>query len=145
MNFTSMQANPDVCIWSAGTHYDVVLVYVDDILVFAKEPRITLDELGKLYELKPESVHKPDIYLGAKTEKVQFPNGKVEWAMGSKTYVKNAIKVVEALIAEDDPESKLNLIARNPFPSGYKPEMDVTPELNDKMGSRFLQLIGVLR
>ena len=145
LNFTSTQANPGVWIRSAGAHYDMVLVYVDDILVFAKEPKMTMDELGKLYELKPESVHKPDIYLGAKTEKVQFPNGKVEWAMGSKTYVKNAIKVVEALIAEDDPESKLNLIARNPFPSGYKPEMDVTPELNDKMGSRFLQLIGVLR
>ncbi|KAI2489309.1 Reverse transcriptase (RNA-dependent DNA polymerase) [Fragilaria crotonensis] len=104
-----------------------------------------MDELGKLYELKPESVHEPDIYLGANMEKVQLPNGKVEWAMGSKTYVKNAIKVVEALIAEDDPEAKLKSTARNPFPSGYKPELDVTPELSDEMGSRFLQLIGILR
>jgi hypothetical protein len=29
----------------------------------------------------------------------------VEWYMGSKTYVKNAIRVVEALIMEDDPEA----------------------------------------
>jgi len=64
-----------------------------------------LDELGKLYELKPESVQKPDIYLGANMEKVQLPDGKVEWAMGSKIYIKNAIKVVEALIAEDDPKA----------------------------------------
>ena len=34
---------------------------------------------------------------------------------------------------------------RNPFPSGHKPELDVTPELNDDLGSRFLQLIGILR
>jgi hypothetical protein len=54
-----------------------------------------MNELGKLYELKPESVHEPDIYLGANMEKVQLPNGKVEWSMGSKTYVKNAIRVVE--------------------------------------------------
>ena len=53
--------------------------------------------------------------------------------------------MVEALIAEDDPEAKLKSTARNPFPSGYKPELDVTPELNDELGSRFLQLIGVLR
>jgi hypothetical protein len=53
--------------------------------------------------------------------------------------------VVEALIAEDDPEAKLKTTARNPFPSGYKPELDVTPELNDEMGSQFLQLIGILR
>jgi hypothetical protein len=64
MNFTSSQADPDVWIWSAATHYDMVLVYVDDILVFAKDPKATVNELGKLYEHKPESVHEPDIYLG---------------------------------------------------------------------------------
>ena len=37
-------------------------------------------------------------------EKVKLPNGKVECAMGSHSYVKNAVKVVESLIAEDDPE-----------------------------------------
>jgi hypothetical protein len=31
MQFTSLQANPDVWIRSAATHYDMVLVYVDDI------------------------------------------------------------------------------------------------------------------
>jgi hypothetical protein len=145
MKFISSQADPDVWIRSAGTHYDMVLVYVDDILVFAKDPQTTMNELGKLYELKPESVHEPDIYLGANMEKVQLPSGKVEWSMGSKTYVKNAIRVVEALIMEDDPEAKLKSTTRNPFPSGYKPELDVTPELNDELGSRFLQLIGILR
>ena len=58
--------------------------------------------------------------------------------MGSKTYVKSAIRVVEALIMEDNPEAKLKLTARDPFPSGYKPELDVTPELNDELGLRFL-------
>jgi hypothetical protein len=44
-----------------------------------------MNELSKLYVLKPESVYEPDIYLRANMEKVQLPNGKVEWAMGSKT------------------------------------------------------------
>jgi hypothetical protein len=78
MNFTLLQANPDVRIRIAATHYDMVLVYVDDILVFAKEPKVTMDELGNLYELKAESVHEPDIYLGAKMKKVQLLNDKVE-------------------------------------------------------------------
>jgi hypothetical protein len=118
MNFTSSRADPDVWIRSAATHYGMVLVYMDDILVFAKETKVTTDELGKLYELKPESVHEHDIYLGANMEKVQLPNGTVEWSMGSKTYLKNAIRVIEALIAEDDPEAKLKSTARNPFPNG---------------------------
>ena len=35
--------------------------------------------------------------------------------------------------------------AKNPFPTGYKPELDVTDELGNKLASRFLQLIGILR
>jgi hypothetical protein len=116
----------------------MVLVYVDDILVLAKEPMATMNELGKLYELKPESVHKPDIYLRANMEKVQLPDGKVEWSMGSKMYFMNAIRVVIAVITEDDSEAKLKSTARNPLPRVYKPELDVTPELNDELQLRFL-------
>ena len=124
----------------------MVLVYVDDILFFAKDPKMTVAELGKLYELKPESVKEPDIDLGANMEKVQLPNGKVEWAMGSRRYVKNAVRVDESLMAEDDLEAKLKSTARNPFvPTGYKPELDVTPKLNEQLGSRFLQMVGMLR
>jgi hypothetical protein len=50
----------------------MVLVYVDDIRSFAKDPKMTMDELGKLYELKPERVKEPNIFLGANMEKVQF-------------------------------------------------------------------------
>ena len=55
------------------------------------------------------------------------------------------MKIVEALIAEDDPDAKLKSTARNPFATGYKLELDFTPELNDELGSRYLQLIGILR
>jgi hypothetical protein len=79
-------------------------------------------------------------------EKVQLPSGKLKWAtMGGRSYVKNAVKLGEALIAEDDPEEKVKPTARHPFPSGYKPELDVTPELHDGLCLRFLQLIGNLR
>ena len=145
LQFTPTQANPYVWIRSSGTHYDLVLVYVDDILILVKNPKLTMDDLGKQYELKPESVKEPDIYFGADMEKVQLPNGRVELAMSSRTYVKNSVKVVESLIAEDDPEAKLNTTARNPCPTGYKPKLNVTPELNDELGLQFLQLIGILR
>ena len=50
------EADPDIWIRNSGTHYEMVLVYVvDGILVFAQDPKVTMDELGKLYELKPES------------------------------------------------------------------------------------------
>jgi hypothetical protein len=58
MKFTSSQTDPDVWIRSARTHYDMVLV-------FAKEPKVIMNELCKLYELKPESVHELIFSLGS--------------------------------------------------------------------------------
>ena len=145
IGFTSTQTDPDVWIRSANTHNEMILVYVNDILVFAREPKVIMNALGQLYELKPESVKEPDLHLGANMEKVQLPSGKTEWAMTSRTHVKNAVKVVESLIIEDDTEAKLKSTAKTPFPGGYKPKLDVTTELNDALASRFLQLMGILR
>jgi hypothetical protein len=123
----------------------MIVVYVDNILVFSKDLRTIMNQLGELYELKPESVKEPDVYLGANIEKFQLRDGCTVWGMLSKTYVKNSVKVVEALLREDDPDAKLKSTAKNPFPSGYKPELDVTAELNDHRTSRYVQLMGILR
>ena len=39
LKLISTLADPDVWIQSSGMHYDMELVYVDDILVFAKDPK----------------------------------------------------------------------------------------------------------
>ena len=146
LHFSSTQADPDVWIRSpAGTHYDMILVYVDNVLMFSKDLRTIMNQLGELYELTPESVKEPDVYLGANIERVQLRDGRTVWWMSSKTYVKNSVKVVEALLREDDRDAKLKSTANIPFPSGYKPELDVTSELNDHLTSRYLQLMGILR
>ena len=145
LHFSSTQADPDVWIRSAESHYEMILVYVDDILIFSKDPRTLMNQLSEFYELKPESVKEPDLYLGANIEKIQVKDGRTVYGMSSRTYVKNSVKVVEALLREDDPDAKLKSTAKNPFPSGYKPELDVTLELNDQMTSRYLQLMGILR
>jgi hypothetical protein len=78
---------------------------MDNILIFRQAPKQVTDNLGKLYKLKPESVREPDIYLGANIEKVQLPDGQSEWAMTSRTYVKNAVKIIENLLLEDIEET----------------------------------------
>lgn len=65
--------------------------------------------------------------------------------MTSRMYVKNTVNIVKNLLAEDGEETRMKLAAKNPFPSGYLAELDVTAELHDEMISRFLQLIGILR
>lgn len=61
-------------------------------------------------------------------------------------YVENAVKIVDNLLLEDGKETRLRTAMKNPFPSGYWPELDILPEvLHDKMISRFQQLIGIQR
>jgi len=150
MNFDSTLADPDVWIRKArrengDDYYEMVLVYVDDLLCVSEHPDNVMKALGEFYELKDGSVKEPDIYLGADIEMVQLPDGRSQWAMSSKTYVKNSVKVVENLLVEDGTGLHLKTTARSPFPSGYRPELDVTKELDETMASRFMQLIGILR
>jgi hypothetical protein len=84
MNFVSSQADPDVWIRAANAHYELLLVYVDDILIFAKNPKSIMDALGQLYELKPDSEKETDLYLGVNVEKFRVPNGRTEWCMSSR-------------------------------------------------------------
>jgi hypothetical protein len=61
-----------------------------------------MDALGEQYESKPKSVKEPDIYIGANIERTQLLNGQSEWSMSTCTYVKSAIKVLEALLIDDE-------------------------------------------
>ena len=76
--------------------------------------------------------------------------GKVGRRLGSMGYLaKNIcqefILVVEHLLEEDgEGYCILKSNVCNPFPTGYKLEIDVTEELNQKLASRYMQLIGIL-
>ena len=68
MNFDSTLADPDVWIWKARREngddcYEIVLVYVNDLLCVSEHPDNVMNALGEFYELKDRSVKEPDIYL----------------------------------------------------------------------------------
>jgi hypothetical protein len=124
-------------------YYEWLLVYVDDILCISHDPKATMDAISKVYELGT-SVKEPDRYLGANVLRWQCPDGRWVWAMDAKDYVKNAVNIVKELLAQDALVLKKKGSDR-PFPKEYRPEVDVSPELNPAMGNRFQQLIGILR
>lgn len=69
MGFTNSRADADV--WrrpktrpNGAPYYELLLVYVDDILAIGVEPNRTLEEIGKEYELKAGSLSPPSTYLG---------------------------------------------------------------------------------
>jgi hypothetical protein len=146
LGFISTYADPDVWIRSAvdqrSLYYEMVLVYVDDILCISKDTKSIMDQIAQTYRLKEGSVQLPERYLGANIEKWTFQDGRHLWSMSAKSYIKSAIENIES---KDEFNHKLRTGAHRPMKADYCPEIDVTPILPTTLASYFQGLIGVLR
>eukprot|EP00970_Alexandrium_tamarense_P013767 scaffold3678_cov106-Alexandrium_tamarense.AAC.1 len=100
-------------------------------------------EIGKYSELKEESIGPPDIYLGGKMRRVVLDHGSKAWAFGSSQYVQHAVKNVEEYLKGRG--ESLPARASSPISNNYRPEVDVTEELEGETASYYHSLIGVLR
>jgi hypothetical protein len=150
MGFVGTRADPDayrrLSRKADGTeYYELLLVYVDDILAVSHEPKAIIDRIGDTYEIKEGSAGPPTAYLGAQIYQHSLPDGRSAWAMSCEKYVRNAVRTVEELLREDDEGFHLKSTASVPFPTSYKPELDVSKELDANLMSRYKQLIGILR
>ena len=97
------------------------------------------------FEIKGGKYEEPTSFLGAGIKKFNV-DGNEYWSMDSAHYVKNAVQVVEDLLAEDGRRLKgKNRPHASPLNVDYKPELDATPECNEEHSSRFRQIIGILR
>ena len=149
LGFTSCLADPEVWmrkkVKSDGTPYwEYVLLYCDDALVISDDGEDVLrGEIGKYFELKEESIGPPSIYLGGKVKKVTLENGASAWSFSSSQYVQAAVKNVEEYLAKSG--KKLPARSKTPFSSNYRPEVDITKELDGVSASYYMSLIGVLR
>lgn len=151
MDFQPTRADPDVYRRLAqkpdGTeYYELLLVYVDDIMVVSHDPDSTIKRIGKIYEIKEGSAGPPDQYLGAQIYEHPLTDGQTAWAMTSSKYVENAINTVTQLLRKDEDNTQLKKTAHVTFSTSYKPELDMSPVItNADMLSRYRQIIGILR
>ena len=126
-------------------YYELILVYVDDLLLVSDDPEPVLNEIDKKYKIKAGSLGEPDIYLGAQIYRHNLPDGSWAWGMNSEKYVGNAIKIVEGMLKDDASGKHLKTTAKVPVPTTYKPELHVSQELDKELTARYQQLIGILR
>ena len=133
-----------VCL-DGGKYYEMLFLNVDGILALSQKATEVITEITSFYKAKEGSIKQPDIYLGANIDKIQIPDGCEVWGLSSRDYVKNAINTVERLFEEDGEGFTFRNSVKNPSPTGYKLELDVTEELGPEMISRYLQLIGICR
>jgi hypothetical protein len=128
-----------------GTPYwEYILLYCDDALVVSMNgEKLLREEIGKYFVLKEKSIGPPTIYLGNKVSKVTLENGVDAWAFSSSQYVQSAVKNVEDYLQRDG--KSLPKRANAPFTSNYRPEVDITAELDPLQSAYYQSLIGILR
>lgn len=146
--FQSSKADPDFWMRPAqktdgSKFYEYVLCYVDDIVYQGLEADKFMDYLNTVYTLKPGSVKVPETYLGADIRTNELSNGDKAWAISSDTYVKRAVEEVERELSRVGKTLKKKVVS--PMASNYRPELDSSPELDERRASYYASLMGVLR
>ena len=150
LGFVPCKADPDVWMRPASKtfnnteHWEFILPYVDDALCISMRPEEILNnEIGKYWIMKKDSVGLPNIYLGNKVSKVTLENGVDAWAFSSSQYVQAAVTNVKKYLESQGLKLPNKAIA--PFTTNYRPEIDISPELNSTNAAYFQSLIGILR
>ena len=69
-SYMPTKADPDVWIRSATKpngfeYYEMMLIYVDDILCISHDPHATMKGIQATFKLKDDKIEKPENYLGA--------------------------------------------------------------------------------
>ena len=93
--FIPSKADPDLWMCPAGSCYEYVCVYVDDLLVVMKEPSTFFQNLSKKHGYKLKGVGDPEYHLGG-----NFgcdSDGTLFW--GAKTYIAQSLKAYECILA----------------------------------------------
>ena len=148
MKYQPCHADPD--LWmrqgirdNGEEYWEYMLLYVDDALAIQEHAKRAIDELGKYFQIKEGSVGPPKLYLGGKISMVQLPNGVEAYAISTSRYVQEAVKNVENYVRQTNIEMPKR--ASTPMKNGYKPELDITPELSPTQAAYYQSLIGILR
>ncbi len=136
---------PEVNPANNQKYYSYILLYVDDVMCIHHDGVSTIKIIDKYFQMKEGSIGDPDLYLGAKLRKTRLPNGVEAWATSPAKYVYEAVKNVEAYLLKEYDGRSLKKRASAPFIPGYKPELDLSPELDSTQAQYYQSLMGVLQ
>jgi hypothetical protein len=117
LGFKKTKHDPDLWMVDKSSHYDYLATYVDDILIWSKDPIAVIKSLEKTYMLK--SVGIPEYYLGGNVEFLgeAWKNQGLGLALSAKTYIQNVISKFEGFWAK-------SLSPSRHMSEGYHPEVD---------------------
>src|SRR5688500_7223411 len=137
LGFRPSKADPDLWIKQVDDHYEYIARYVDDVIVFSKEPMAIMEELKKTYIMK--GVGKPQYYLGGDMVELgpEWEKEGISSAFSAETYIRNSLPKLAKLCG-------LEYFKKwsTPFAVEYHAEMDETPLLPPEQISLYQSLLG---
>jgi hypothetical protein len=100
LGFKKTKHEADLWMVDESSHYEYLATYVDDILIWSKDPMAVVKSLKMTYMLK--SVGIPEYYLGGNMEFLgqAWKNQGLGLALSAKTYIQNVIPKFEGLLAK---------------------------------------------
>ena len=118
--------------------YEYILLYIYDALVGGENAETTLmNDFGRYFELKDESIGPQSIYLGGNVFTVKLTSGEQCWAFSSSQHVNSAVNDVEEYLSTQD-KWKMHAKAKTHLPTPYQPELDVTFVLKAEQASYYM-------
>ena len=135
MGFTPSLADPDVWMRDAGTHWEYLAVYVDDLLAIMKDPDEFFKILTEKYKYKLKGVGPPKYHLGG--DFFRDEDGTLGW--GASTYIKKLLSNYEIMFGEKPKEYICPLDPKD------HPEIDVSAFLDSDGIQRYQSLLGALQ
>ena len=147
IGFKPIKVDTDVWILPAikpdgAEYYEYIMCYVDDILSVSQDTKSIIQPLQGQFKLKGNKVKPPELYLGVQLGTMQV-KGNEGWFMSSVKYVKSAIQNIEKTLRKTG--QWLPSKCKTPLAYGYRPKLDVTPELKSDGLQRYQELIGILQ
>jgi hypothetical protein len=143
MGYRPSKADTDFWIANKGDHYEYVATYVDDVLVYSRDPMKVIQELQCDYILKGIGV--PRYYLGGDILELpstwQTGEASIHTALSAETYIENATAKYEKAFSTQTQPFTFRAY-RAPMDHTYHSEEDTTEFLTPRQASVYRGLIG---
>jgi Reverse transcriptase (RNA-dependent DNA polymerase) len=136
MGYFQCKADTDLWIKDCGTHYEYVLVYVDDLMCISTHLELFFQYLTETYNFKLKGVGEPYYHLGGD---FFCDSDGTFFARGAASYVKKMVANYDVMFGEKPTKYSSPMIPKD------HPELNLTQELHENGIKQYQSLIGALQ
>ncbi len=135
MGFFPSRAEPDIWMRERGDHYEYIGVYVDDLLIVSKDPKLIIDALKGDHKFKLKGTGAIEFHLGC--DFFRDKDGNLCYA--PQRYVEKMLQNYRRIYGENPKK------AHSPLVKGDHPELDTSELLDEEWTKIYQSLIGALQ